>query len=183
MRRSSSTRDVVLSLLFERVLDLEEVGEVAAGLDTDGEVDRLVVVVEDRDRFMEAVADRTLADHRELRVDVDRPRAGHEEEARLEVLQVVDGERVEPLRRSRSAPSVERKRVSNENRPVGSVSDASMSPRASLTTKVFPSRILTSPSLITASSHCWRCLAGRVNLAVRERAAGTPGASARCLET
>ena len=40
---------------------------------------------------------------------------------------------------------VERKRVSKENRPVGSVSDASMSPRGSLTTKVFPSRILTMP--------------------------------------
>ena len=39
------------------------------------------------------------------------------------------------------------KRVSNENKPVGSVSDASMSPRSSLTTKVLPSRILTCPSL------------------------------------
>ncbi len=35
----------------------------------------------------------------------------------------------------------ERKRVSNENRPVGSVDDASMSPLASLTTNVLPSRI------------------------------------------
>ena len=38
--------------------------------------------------------------------------------------------------------------MSNEKRPVGSVGDASMSPRASLTTNVLPSRILTSPSLI-----------------------------------
>ncbi len=42
--------------------------------------------------------------------------------------------------------------MSNENSPVGSVSDASMSPRASLTTKVLPSRILTSSSLMIPSS-------------------------------
>jgi hypothetical protein len=36
---------------------------------------------------------------------------------------------------------LERKRVSNENRPVGSVGEASMSPRESLTTNVLPSRI------------------------------------------
>ena len=38
--------------------------------------------------------------------------------------------------------------MSNEKRPVGSVSDASMSPRASLTTNVLPSRILTRSSLM-----------------------------------
>ena len=53
----------------------------------------------------------------------------------------------------------ERKRVSNENRPVGSVSEASMSPCSSLTTKVLPSRILTS-SLMTASSRSRRLAAG-----------------------
>ena len=47
----------------------------------------------------------------------------------------------------------DRNRVSNEKRPVGSVSDASMSPRASLTTNVLPSRILTRPLLIASSSH------------------------------
>jgi hypothetical protein len=41
----------------------------------------------------------------------------------------------------------DRKRVSNENSPVGSVRDASMSPRSSLMTKVLPSRILTTESL------------------------------------
>jgi hypothetical protein len=45
----------------------------------------------------------------------------------------------------------ERKRVSYEKRPVGSVRDASMSPRASLTTKVLPSKILTLPSLTACS--------------------------------
>ena len=60
-------------------------------------LDRLLVVVEDRQLLVEAVADRAAPDHRELRVDVDRPRAGHEEEAGLEVLEVVDRERVQPL--------------------------------------------------------------------------------------
>ena len=37
----------------------------------------------------------------------------------------------------------DRKRVSKENSPLGSVIDASMSPHSSLTTNVFPLRILT----------------------------------------
>src|SRR5262245_43283038 len=36
---------------------------------------------------------------------------------------------------------VDRNRVSNENRPVGVVGEYSMSPRSSLTTNVFPSRM------------------------------------------
>src|SRR3954449_6607928 len=57
------------------------------------------------------------------------------------------------FRRSPSIVSThfERKRVSNENSPVGSVAEASMSPRSSLTTNVFPSRILTTPALIVRS--------------------------------
>ena len=47
----------VRALLLQRVLDLEQVGEVAAGLEPDGEVDRLVVVVQDRQLLVEAVAD------------------------------------------------------------------------------------------------------------------------------
>src|SRR6186713_3197260 len=43
---------------------------------------------------------------------------------------------------------VERKRVSKEKRPVGSVDEARMSPLESLTTNVLPSRIWTRPSLI-----------------------------------
>ena len=38
----------------------------------------------------------------------------------------------------------DRNRVSNENSPVGSVGEASMSPRLSLTTNVLPSRMRTS---------------------------------------
>ena len=69
------------------------------------------------------------SDHGELCVDVDGPRAGHEEEAGLEVLQIVDRQRIQP---SPSSVKIhfERKRVSNENSPVGSVRDASMSPFA-----------------------------------------------------
>ena len=44
--------------------------------------------------------------------------------------------------------------MSKENRPVGSVSDASMSPRSSLTTNVLPSRILTTSSL-TCEAVCF----------------------------
>ena len=50
-----------------------------------------------RELLVEAVADRALADHRQLGVDVDGAGARHEEEPGLEVLQVVDRQRVEPL--------------------------------------------------------------------------------------
>ena len=46
----------VAALLLERVLDLEQVGEVAPGLEANPEVDRLLVVVEDRQLLVEAVA-------------------------------------------------------------------------------------------------------------------------------
>lgn len=87
----------VRPLLLERVLDLEEVGEVGAGLNPNGQVHWFVGVVQDRQVLVEAGAHGPLADHRELGVDVDGPRARHEEEARLEVLQIVDGERTQPL--------------------------------------------------------------------------------------
>ena len=60
--------------------------------------------------------------------------------------------------------------MSNEKRPVGSVSDASMSPFESLTTKVLPSRIWTRPLLIVSSSQ-----EPRVGRRLRER--GGPGRS------
>src|SRR6476659_9333596 len=49
----------------------------------------------------------------------------------------------------------ERKRVSKENMPVVSVSDASMSPRSSLTTNVLPSSTLTTSSLTGADPRSW----------------------------
>ena len=78
------------------------------------EVDRLVVVVEDRQLLVEAAADGALADHRELGVDVDGAGAGHQEEAGLEVLQVVDRQGVEPLAVDREHPLREEARVEGE---------------------------------------------------------------------
>ena len=85
------------TLLGQRVLDLEQVGEVARGVDPDLQPDRLLVVVEDGQMLVEAVGDRARADHRELGIDVHGAGAGHEEEARLEVLEIVGGERVQAL--------------------------------------------------------------------------------------
>jgi hypothetical protein len=47
-------------------------------------------MVEDGQLLVEAVPHRALADHRQLGIHIDRPGAGHEEEARLEILQVID---------------------------------------------------------------------------------------------
>ena len=61
-------------------------------------------MVQDRQLLVEAVGDDALADHRELRVDVDGARPRHEEEARLEILQVVGREGVQPLAPDREHP-------------------------------------------------------------------------------
>jgi hypothetical protein len=95
---------VVLALLHQGVLDLEQVGEVSTGVDADEQVDRLVVVVEEGQFLAEPVADRAPADHRELRVDVHRAGAGDQEEPRLEVVEIVDGQRTEPLAVDREYP-------------------------------------------------------------------------------
>ena len=106
-------------------------------------------MVEDRQLLVEAVADGAPADHRQLRVDVHRAGARHEEEARLEVLQVVDRERVHPLAVDRQHPLRQEPRVEREE----AGRDRSARPRcpraSSLTTNVLPSRILTRPSLIS----------------------------------
>ena len=52
----------------------------------------------------EPVADRPTTDHRQRRVDVDGAGAGRQEEPGLEVLQIVDGEWVEPLPVDRQNP-------------------------------------------------------------------------------
>src|SRR5215217_1090927 len=94
----------VLALLLERVLDLEQVREIATRLETNGQLDRFAGMVENGQLLGEAVADGAPADHRQLRVDVDGPRTRHEEEARLEVLEVVDRERVHSLSVDRQDP-------------------------------------------------------------------------------
>ena len=63
---------------------------------------------------MEAVADGASPDHRELRVDVHGPRSRHEEEAGLEVLEIVDRKRVQPLAVHRQHPLREEARVERE---------------------------------------------------------------------
>jgi hypothetical protein len=87
----------VRAFLLERVLDLEEVREVAARVDPHDQVDRLGVVVQDRQLLVEPLRDDAAPDDRQLRVDVDGAGAGHEEEARLEVVEVVGRQRVQPL--------------------------------------------------------------------------------------
>ena len=96
-RPSSSIRLRVRPLLLQCVLDLEQVREVRVRIDPYGELDRLLGVVQDRELLVEPVSDRPLADHGQLRVDVDGAGPRHQEEPGLEVLQVVDGERVEAL--------------------------------------------------------------------------------------
>ena len=104
----------VLALLLERVLDLEQIREIAAGIDADAQFDRFGEMVENRELLVKTCADRALADHGQLRVDVDGPRTGHEEEARLEVLKVVDRERIQPLAVHGQHPSGEETRVERE---------------------------------------------------------------------
>ena len=58
--------------------------------------------------------DRALPDDRQLRVDVDSTRPGHEEEAGFEVLEVVYGERVETLAVHREDPSREEAGIEGE---------------------------------------------------------------------
>jgi len=53
-------------------------------------VDGHLVVIHDRDRFVEPGAHGALADDRQFRVDVDGPGAGDEKEAGFPVVEVVD---------------------------------------------------------------------------------------------
>ena len=59
-------------------------------------------------------ADRARADHRELGVDVHRAGAGHEEEPRLEVLEIVGRERVQALAVDGQHPLRQKPRVERE---------------------------------------------------------------------
>ena len=104
----------VAALLAQGVLHLEEVGEVAARVDANGERDGLVGVVQDRQLLVEAGRDGALPDDGELRVDVDGSRPRHEEEPRLEVLEVVDGKRVQALAVHGEHPAREEARVERE---------------------------------------------------------------------
>ena len=95
-QRPAVDTGVVGAQLRERVLDLEQVGEVGCGLDPDRQVGRLGAVAEDRQLLVEPEADGALADDRQLGVDVHGARRRDEEEAGLEVLEVVGGQGVQP---------------------------------------------------------------------------------------
>src|SRR5207342_2776546 len=73
----------IRAALLNRVLDLEEVGEVGSSVEAQPHVDRRAVVVQDGQLFTEAVPHLPATDHRELGVDVYGPRPLDEEEARL----------------------------------------------------------------------------------------------------
>ncbi len=105
---------LVAADLLERVLDLEQVGEVTGGIDPDRQLGRVGDMVEDRQLFVEAEADGALPDDRELGVDVDGPGAGDEEEAGLEVLEVVRRQHVEPQAVDRQDPAGQEPRVERE---------------------------------------------------------------------
>src|SRR5689334_21426643 len=100
--------------LLQRVLDLEEVGEVGARIDPNGQVDRFLVVVENLELLTKPVSDRTASDDGELRIDVDGPRPGNQEETCLEVLQVVGRQRCQPFPIHRQDPLREEAGVEGE---------------------------------------------------------------------
>jgi hypothetical protein len=68
-------------------------------------------VVQDLELLVEAVADGALTDDRQLRVDIDRAGSRHEEEVRLEVVEVVGGERIQTVSVHGENPLREKTRV------------------------------------------------------------------------
>jgi hypothetical protein len=80
---------VALALLLQLVLHLEQIGEVGVRLDLHLQVQRLLVVVDEGDLLVEAAVDLALADHRQVRVDVDGAGGQRREELHLVVGQIV----------------------------------------------------------------------------------------------
>src|SRR6185312_8084435 len=79
-------------LLGQLVLHLEQVGEVGARLQTNVQLHGLLVVVDDLDLFLKAVADGAPSDHRQGRVDVDRASGQGQKELHAVIGLVVDGQ-------------------------------------------------------------------------------------------
>jgi hypothetical protein len=105
---------VVASLFLERILDLEQVGEVAGRVDADLEAYRLALVVQDPELLVEAVGHLALADNRQLGVDVDGAGGRHQEEASPEILQVVGGQGLQALIVDRQRPAGQEASVERE---------------------------------------------------------------------
>src|SRR5579872_1034276 len=105
---------VQLALLGLRVLDLEQVCEVGVGVQVDAQLRRLRALVADQDLLRKSRADGPLSHDRELRVDVDGARSGHEEELHLVVLKVVGGEYVRNQAVDRQDPAGQKPRIPGE---------------------------------------------------------------------
>ena len=105
---------VQLAFLRERVLDLEQIGEVSVRLDPQLELDGLGAVVEDGDVLVDALSDEAPADHRERGAPVDRRRRRNKEELGDEIVPVVDGEALERPTVDRQPPAGEVARVAVE---------------------------------------------------------------------
>jgi hypothetical protein len=98
------------------VLDVEQVGEVAGGVDPYPQVDGVLGVVDDGDVLDEAVAHGAVTHHGQLSVDVHCRGPRHAEEPGLEVLQIINGQRAEPgavhgQHPRRQKPGVEREQT------------------------------------------------------------------------
>ena len=109
---------VQLALLLQRVLHLEDVREIGVRGEVQANPDGLGRVVQHDQVLVDAVADRALANHRELGVLVDRPRGRVEEELRREVIDVVRGQHLERTPLDRQDPSRQESGVAMEQ-PVG----------------------------------------------------------------
>ena len=100
---------IALPILRQRVLDLEQVGEVGVGLEPQGELERIRVVVQHGDVLVEPVADHTLADHRDRACSLR-----DEEELRVEVIGLVSREDAERLAVRGQAPPGQEAGVAEE---------------------------------------------------------------------
>jgi hypothetical protein len=103
-----------MPFFFRASLTSKRSAKSLAAEDPDLQVDGLLVVVQDGQPLVESTADRSLADHRELRVDVHGARPGDEEEAGLEVLEVVRRQRIQALAVYGQHPLREEARVERE---------------------------------------------------------------------
>jgi hypothetical protein len=105
---------VRLTLLRERIFDLEEVGEVGRGLEAKLQVARLGLLVAHQQFLPKAVPGRPLSYEGEVGIDVNRAGPGDEEELGGEVIEVVPGERLQPLIVDGQVPAREETRVPGE---------------------------------------------------------------------
>ena len=102
---------LVLSLLRERVLDLEEVREVGSDFEEEVELEGLGRVVDDREILVEAVTDGALPKDRERCIVVHGPVRRREEELDREVVDVIRRQDPRQVAVNRQPPAREDARV------------------------------------------------------------------------